>query len=181
MRKAILVLAVALTPIWAQEMNLPPNLDALSAKAEEAVDVTLDGSMLRFAAKWLPDTGDDAKAKKILSGLQGIYVRSYEFAAEGAYTQSDVDAFRNQFRAPTWSRVVGARSKRHHGDADVFIKLDANGIVGGLVVISAEPRELTVVNIVGTIDPAQIADLGGHFHIPALDPGLCAGCRRDSK
>ena len=126
MRIGMAVLAlVALAPLCAQDMRLPANIDALSAKAEESMDVTLDGSMLRLAAKWLHDTGEDAKAKKLLSSLEGIYVRSYRFAAEGEYTKADVETFRNQFRAPAWSRIVGARSKRSGGDADVFIKADA--------------------------------------------------------
>jgi len=173
--------AAALAPIWAQEMRLPANMDALSAKAEEAVDVTLDGSMLRLAAKWLPDTEEDAKAKKLIAGLEGIYVRSYQFAAEGEYTKADVDAFRDQFRAPGWSHLVGARSKRHGDDADVYIKVDASGNIGGIVVIAAEPRELTVVNVVGKLDPAQITDLGGRFHIPILDLTACDNWRRESK
>ena len=182
MRMGLAVLAAAaLAPMWAQEMRLPANMDALGAKAEESVDVTLDGSMLRLAAKWLPDTGEDAKAKKLIGGLEGIYVRSYQFAAEGEYTKDDVEAFRNQFRAPGWSRIVGARSKRHHGDADIYIKVDANGTVGGIVVISAEPRELTVVNVVGKLDPAQLSDLGGRFHIPILDLTACDNWRRESK
>ena len=182
MKIGIAVLAAAaLAPLWAQEMRLPANLEALSAKAEESVEVTLDGSMLRLAAKWLPDQGEDAKAKKLLAGIQGIYVRSYQFAAEGAYDKSDVDAVRNQFREPDWSRIVGARSKRHGGEADVFVKADANGTIGGIVVIATEPRELTVVNVVGTLDPAQISDLGGRFHIPVLDLTSGDSWRRDSK
>lgn len=182
MKIRIAVLAAAVwAPLWAQEMRLPANLEALSAKAEESVEVTLDGSMLRLAAKWLPDQGEDAKAKKLLAGLEGIYVRSYQFAAEGAYDKADVDAVRSEFRAPGWSRIVGARSKRHGGDADVFVKADANGIIGGIAVIATEPRELTVVNVVGTLDPAQISDLGGRFHIPVLDLTSCNNWRRDSK
>ena len=182
MRIEMVVLAVAgLAPLWAQEMRLPANLEALSAKAEESVDVTLDGSMLRLAAKWLPDTGDDAKAKKMLSKLEGIYVRSYHFAGAGEYDKADVDAVRSQFRAPGWTRIIGARSKRSGGAADVYLKTDANGNVAGIVVIAAEPRELTVVNVVGTLDPAQLTDLSGRFHIPLLDLTSCNYWRRESK
>jgi hypothetical protein len=36
-------------------------------------------------------------------------------------------------------------------------------------VIAAEPRELTIVNIIGTLDPEKLADLGGEFGIPRLE------------
>jgi hypothetical protein len=44
-----------------------------------------------------------------------------------------------------------------------------NDKVTGLAVIAAEPREFTIVNIVGSIDLANISQLGGEFGIPELD------------
>ena len=181
MKIGIAALAAALTPLCAQQSPLPANLDALAAKAEESVSVTLDHSMLQFAAKWIPDTGDDAKVKKLIAGLQGIYVRSYQFASEAEYNKADVDAFREQFRAPEWSRIVGSRSKRHGDNADIFIKTDANGNVAGVVVIAAEPRELTVVHLLGNIDPAQLSGLGGRFHIPRIELNACSTCGQEEK
>ena len=179
--KMTILAAVVLAPLCAQELRLPPNLDALGAKAEESVDVTLDGPMLRFATKWLPDNGEEGKAKKAMAGLEGIYVRSYKFAAEGEYAKSDVETFRNQFRAPEWSRLVGARSKRSGGNADIFVKVEPSGTIAGIVVIAAEPRELTVVNVIGRLEPTQLTDLGGQFHIPGLDLTACSNWRRESK
>jgi len=37
-----------------------------------------------------------------------------------------------------------------------------------LVVLSAEPKELTVVNIDGPIDPEQLSELSGHMGIPSF-------------
>ncbi len=167
--KIAMMMVAALVPLCAQEVKLPANLDALSAKAVESVDVTLDGSMLRLAAKFAGKEDTNDKVKKLLAGLEGVYVRSYQFAGEGEYNKADVDAVRTQFQPPAWSRIVGVRSKRHDNDVDVYFKTAGNGSLGGIVVISAEPKELTIVNIVGTIDPAQLSQLGGQFHIPELD------------
>jgi len=105
-----------------------------------------------------------------VAGLDGIYVRSYQFAAEGDYNMADVEAFRAQLQGPLWSRIVGVRSQRHEDDVDVYFKIEANGRqLGGLVIINAGPKELTIVNVVGTLDPDQISDLGGQFHIPRLE------------
>ena len=41
----------------------------------------------------------------------------------------------------------------------------------GLVVLAFEPEELTVVNIVGVIDPAQVRELGGKLGIPSIWDG----------
>src|SRR5690349_21028285 len=86
MRIATLMLAACITPLCGQEFKLPANLDRLSAKAQNSVEVTLDGSLLRFAGKFLSDQDhDQAKAKKLIAGLEAIYVRSFEFAGDGGY------------------------------------------------------------------------------------------------
>src|SRR6266481_2275861 len=95
MRIATLVLLACVAPLWAQEFKLPANLDRLAAKAENSVEVTIDGSLLRLASKFLSDQDhDQAKAKKLMDGLEAIYVRSFEFAGDGGYDMADVDAVR---------------------------------------------------------------------------------------
>jgi hypothetical protein len=40
--------------------------------------------------------------------------------------------------------------------------------VEGIVVVAAEPTELTIVNIVGDIKPEELGALGGKFGIPNI-------------
>jgi hypothetical protein len=42
------------------------------------------------------------------------------------------------------------------------------GKMTGLAILASDPRELTVVNLVGSVDPSAIADLGGSFGIPKI-------------
>jgi hypothetical protein len=174
MKIATIVIAAALAPLWAQEFKLP-NLDRLADKAEESTVVTLDKSMLQLIGKF---DKDDPDTRKLIAGLDGIYVRSFEFAAEGDYSPADVEAVRSQIQSPPWSRLVGVRSKRHGDNVDVYFKDAGNGQLGGIVVIAAEPRELTIVNIVGTLDLDRLADLGGDFGIPRLE---FSGARREPR
>jgi Domain of unknown function (DUF4252) len=60
------------------------------------------------------------------------------------------------------------RSEKSGDNAEVYIKTD-NKKIGGLVILSTEPKELTIVSIEGSIDPDQLNELGGHFGIPKLD------------
>jgi hypothetical protein len=169
MKRAILIWAAVLMPLAAQEIKLPANLEKLAAKAEESVDVTLSGSMLRLAAKFISDKdADTANVRKLIAGLDGIYVRSFSFAREGEYDKADVDALRAQVQPPNWSRIVGVTSRRTGDDVDVYFKIATGDKLGGIVIIAAEPRELTIVSIAGTIDPDQLADLSGEFHIPRI-------------
>ncbi|MGD0299890.1 MAG: DUF4252 domain-containing protein [Bryobacteraceae bacterium] len=181
MRIASLLLAAGLAPLWAQDIKLPANLDKLSAKAEESVDITLDGSLLKMAARFLSDKDDPdvAKVKRLLAKLEGVYVRSYQFSEDGDYSRADVESVRSQLQAPAWGRIVGVRSRRDGGDVDVFLKVPGNGTLGGAVIIVAEPRQLTFVNVVGTIDPDDVANLGGQFHIPKLHASFSSHSKED--
>jgi hypothetical protein len=168
MKNAILWL-MAVLPLAAQDVKLPPSLDKLAEKAAEVVDVTLDGQMLKLANMFLSkDNPDDVKIKNLVTGLKGIYVKSFEFEKEGEYSPADVEAIRTQLRGPGWSKLVGVISKRDRENADIFVKLDGDR-VGGLVILAAEPKELTIVNIVGNIDINQLSELGGHFGIPEVE------------
>lgn len=129
----------------------------------------MDGPMLRWASKFLSaEDPEEAKAAKLVANLRGIYVRSYEFDSDGAYSAAEVDALRSQFRSPAWSRIVGVRSEHDGENVDIFFKLE-NDKMAGIVIISAEARELTFVNIVGPLEVEQLADLGGEFGIPRLN------------
>jgi len=80
-------------------------LEKLAATASETVDVSLDSGLLALAARFMDaDDGDDAAVKSMLSGLKGVYVRSYEFGADGAFGPAEVEMVRRQLSAPGWSR-----------------------------------------------------------------------------
>ena len=157
---ALLILAV---PAMAQQ---PLNLDfpGLEERADEVVDITLDASLLRLGVKFLSDKDEDQRAvRDIVKNLEGIYVRSYEFSRENEYDRSLIDRVKSQL-GPTWKPLVTVRSKRKE---NVNIMADMRGDrVVGLVIIAAEPRELTIVNIVGPIDIDKLASLEGEFGIP---------------
>jgi hypothetical protein len=152
----------------AQVLTQKLNLEKLRAKAVESVEVSLDSNMLRFAAKFLSnDKPDEAKVKKLINGLKGVYVRSFQFEKEGEYSESEVDAIRAQLKPPLWSRIVGARSKKEGENAEIFTRTE-NGQIVGLAIIATEPKELTVVDIGGTIDLGDLSEMGGHFGVPKL-------------
>ena len=170
MRKLVLVFILALAlavPASAQSINLDlPGLAGLADRAEEVVDVTLDASLIRLAAKFLGDDDpEEREIRQMISGLKGIYVRSYTFAKDGEYDRSLIDRVKSQL-GPSWKPLVTVRSKTKE---NVNIMADMRGErVAGLVILAAEPRELTIVNIVGEIDIDRLSKLEGEFGIPKL-------------
>lgn len=144
-------------------------LDQLEKRAKETVNVALDPKMLQMASGFLTGaktaTAESAKnLADMIAAIKGVYVRSYEFDAEGVYTDQDVESVRQQLKAP-WARMVNVRNNQSKELVEVYMWPDG-AVSGGLAVLVAEPKELTIVNIVGRIDMAQLAALAGKFGIP---------------
>lgn len=171
MRRVGIVFVLSLTlgaGGWAQDFKLPVNLDKLAAKASETTEVTLNAHMLQLAAKFMNDE-DDREARELVKKLKGIYVRSFEFDDTGAYSEADVESVRAQLKPPIWEKVVGVHSKREGENAEVYFKSDAGDNIAGLVVIAADPKELTIVHIDGPLDPSDLDKIGGDFGVPHIE------------
>jgi hypothetical protein len=168
MRFAALLLAITgLLP--AQQLKL--NLDHLAGKASDSVDISLNGSTLQFAAKFLDGKDpDEAKVKKLILGIDSITIRSFEFKKDGEWSPSDLEGVRSQLKAPDWSRMVGFKSESDGESAEVYIRLDKQKVAGVAVVVTG-PREFTVVHLTGAIDMDSLADLSGHFGMPKIKDG----------
>jgi hypothetical protein len=124
-------------------------LSAVTASAQAGGRVRLESldRLAPLASKTLK------KEDKTEDGKGLVYVREFEFERAGVYTASDLEAIRAQVRAPGWSQLMKVED-REEGDEEtveiyVYGKADRRNFHGAMVIIAAEPRELTVVNIVG--------------------------------
>jgi hypothetical protein len=145
-----------------------PNFDSLAAKSSNSVSITLDSALLGIAAGFLDSSKpEDAAAKELISGLKGVYVRSFSFDKDFVYPSTEVDMIRKQLTAPAWQRLVGVRSHKEQANVDIYMSID-QGNANGLVIIASEPHEFTIVNIVGSIDLQKLHRLEGKFGIPKL-------------
>jgi hypothetical protein len=162
------LLALVLTAAgWLAAQPLKLNLDHLAAKASDSVDITLNGSTLQFAAKFLNGKDpDEAKVKKLIMGIDGIAIRNFEFKKDGEWSAADAESVRAQLKGPDWSRMVGYKSESD-GDAEVYVRT-VNQKIAGVAILATNPREFTVVHISGTIDLDSLADLTGHFGLPKI-------------
>lgn len=171
MKKLLFVLVLAL-PLFAQQpfdfKTLDEKLDGLT---DERTKVTLDGDMLRLATKFL-GMGDDKDAeaeaiKGLVNNLKGVYVRTWEFDKDGQYTKADIAPFRAYLKQQQWSKIVESLSGKEL--SEVYIQPLPNDRFGGVAIISAEPRELTVVYINGVMNLNDLDKLEGKFGIPDID------------
>ncbi len=151
-----------------------PSFDGLEKKAVNSVNISLDLSLLKLVAQTMDNGPDDQAVKNVLNGLEGIYVRSFQFATDDAYPQSDVDHVLQQLNAAGWNKFVSIHNTQQHEDVEVSMRREGNRIEG-LVVVARNPREFTVVNLVGSVDLKQLAELQGKLGVPNLHLGQKGG------
>ncbi len=150
-------------------LPLPPAVEKeLAARASDVTEVTLDKNMLSFASKFLNDKDkDETTARQLIQGLDGIYVRSYEFDKAGEYSMDEIEKLRQAFETPEWSPMVRERERKNGETTDVLVKL-VNGEPHGMFILTAEPKELTIVLILGPIRMDQLGELKGIAGLGAL-------------
>ncbi|MFL6273859.1 MAG: DUF4252 domain-containing protein [Blastocatellia bacterium] len=181
-----LLLAALAASAGAQDARIQMSqLDRFNDMADKVISVDVGESLINLAKSALNPkrSVNEAKIIDILAGLKGVYVKRFEFDKDGAYTAGDVDYIRSQFNGPGWEHIANVRSKRE-GSYDVVMMYEGS-IIKGLGVLAAEPRALTVVNVIGAIDLTKLRDLEGNFGIPKFGleqmPGVTVQDNRKDK
>jgi hypothetical protein len=163
---AIVVFAVAGLPALGQGARIDISSIDYSATAEETVEVTLDGPVLRMAAKFMrSESPGDREIAEMIEKLEGIYVKSFSFAEPGMWTSGDVEAIKAQI-GPLWQRIVNVKS-RDGENVEIYF-LPQGEQLAGIVIVATEDDELTVVNLVGPVDLDKLSRLENQFGIPAM-------------
>jgi len=174
----LLFCAAPATP--AQDARLQINhLDKLAARATESVEITMNDVQVQFLRKLVSlSRSDQSRIKGLLSKLKGVYVRGFEFAQDGEYSDADIEEIRAQLRAPGWRRIVEVRN-RNSGD-EVFF-MPRNDEIAGFAAISTEPRKVCVINIVGPMDMDEMALLEREFHLTRCSGSNVGRQRRSTR
>ena len=146
-----------------------PEFSSLGPRASDSVSIALDAPLLGVAARFLDgDDPDERALQALIRGLQGIYVKSYTFDRDFAVPSAEVAYVRQQLAAPGWQRIVQVHDGKQQTAVDIYL-CQVRDKTLGLAIIATEPRQFTIVNIVGLIDLAKLHQLEGRFGIPKLD------------
>jgi len=176
-----LLLFFAAPATRAQDARLQINhLDRLAARATESVEITMNDVQVQFLRKLVSlSQSDQSKIKGLLSKLKGIYVRGFEFAQDGEYSDADIEAIRAQLRSPGWERIVEVRN-RNSGSDEVYF-MPRNDEFAGFAAISTEPRKVCVINIVGQMDLEELSLLQREFQLTSCGKSNVRGQRRNTR
>jgi hypothetical protein len=169
MRMLMIALACLLLPGWgaAQDARLKlPQFRSLASKATESVNISLSPWLLHMAGAFINDKDEDSVATKhLLAGIKSIEVRSYEFASDNVYSAADIDSVRSQLAG--WSQIMQVHDREKSEDVDMYLLIE-NNVTKGFTLIAREPREFTIINIVGSINIDDLPKLQSHLHLPKI-------------
>jgi hypothetical protein len=144
-------------------------LNGLETKATDVIEVNIDGKMLAMAKRVMTKV-NDKDAKKVgeaIKGLEGIYVRVYNFANENEFNMSDIDDIRSQLNNPGWTKIANVRSKKKNQKIDVYTMFEGDN-VSGLAVVMSENKSIVLVNVIGPIDIDSLMEMSGNWNIPKI-------------
>ncbi|HEY1210495.1 MAG TPA: DUF4252 domain-containing protein, partial [Terracidiphilus sp.] len=138
----IITVAALAAPALAQTAQLPapsPIEKDLAARASHVTEVTLDKNTLAFASKVMNGNDkDEVATRKLIDGLDGIYVREYEFDKEDQFSMEQIEQLRKYFETSEWSTLVRERDLKSHESTDVMVKLE-KGETRGFFILEVEP------------------------------------------
>lgn len=154
------ILIAAAMPALAQQNFDFKTLDKLGANATGKTSITLEGDTLKLATSFL---GDD---KSAFRSLTGVYVRNYEFDKPGQYKEADLEPLRAYLKTLQWSKIVDTKDANE--TSEIYVQPLPNNKLGGLAIVSAEPKEVSVVFISGVLNMSDIGKLGGNLGIPDI-------------
>jgi hypothetical protein len=143
-----------------------PSFAGLQQKATESVDITIGSFALGIMGRLMDDDDQDsAEMKKLIGGLKSVQVRNYQFASDFAYSKDDIDSVRSQLSGPAWTQLVQVHDQKKNEDVGIYVAMDDHKVTG-FAVLASEPREFTIVNIVGAVDLGKIAALQKQLGLP---------------
>lgn len=143
-----------------------PDLDRFKSYASQTVDIDVGPFKLAIAGWFLSGNDPDtATARELLKACKSVHVRSYQFDGRSEYPEGEIDTLRTQLSSGGWSQLAKVRNRKSDDNVDVYVALD-NEKITGVVVIASHPRELTIVNVTGSIDPSLVDRLRTEFGPP---------------
>ena len=158
-------------PLGAQNIDLS-SLEGLREKADSVVSVSIGPELLAFANVFLSgEDEEEAAALEVIEDLEAIEVRVYEFDEGGQYDSVELDAIWQQLDVEGWDRIVEIDEEGERVGVWMYMEPAAAGTsrtVGGMAVLVEEDDEVVLVNIVGSISPANLAALGAQFDFSDL-------------
>lgn len=131
--------------------------------ASDVTEVNLDRNMLG-AMNGKGKEGDAAQKMKF------IVVHSYTYDKPGMYRMEDVEEYQKKLTTGSWNCFIHVRERKNGESTDICSRKDPDNN-NEMVIITAEPKELTFVHLSGQMSLNQLSMMGQMGAMTAGMPG----------
>lgn len=133
--------------------------EKFAKNATDVTEVNLDPKMMGMVPV---SSGAAGLAKK----MKFMVVHTYTYARPGMYNMDDVEAYRKKLEDGTWSCAIHVKDKS--GTTDICSRTAPDHEGSEMVILTAEPKELTFIHMSGKMSLDELQKMGGGG---ATDPG----------
>ena len=121
--------------------------------AADVTEVNLDPKMMGM----IP--GSKGGGADMARKMRFMVVHSYTYDKPGMYRMEDVEAYRKKLEDGTWSCSVHVRDKS--GTTDICSRIAADHEGSEMVILTAEPKELTFIHMSGNMSLDDLRNMNG--------------------
>lgn len=120
--------------------------------ATDVTEVNLDPKMMGMVPV---GTGAAGLAKK----MKFMVIHTYTYDKPGMYNMDDVEAYRKKLEDGTWSCAIHVKDKS--GTTDICSRTAPDHEGSEMVILTAEPKELTFIHMSGNMSLDELQKMGG--------------------
>jgi hypothetical protein len=196
----VLAMAMAAAPmVRAQQATVQPAVadsgDAMQATyVAQSIGVAFKDDLFAGTEKFAKGATDvseinlDPKTMGLVRGdyaggmahrMKFMVIRSYTYDKPGMYNMDDVEVYRRKLNDGAWSCSIHVRNK--DGATDICSRSASDGS-SEMVIISAEPKELSFIHMSGNVSLSEMERSGGaNLNLDLNGTGDAAAKARDAE
>ena len=130
--------------------------------ASDVTDVNLDPGMMTML-------GTKNAVGQLAHRMNFIVVRSYTYDKPGMYRMEDFEAYRQKLLDGSWSCFIHVHESKSGESTDICNRKSADKESNEIVIMTAEPMEVTFVHMKGRMSLDDLNKMGSNFGAPSGD------------
>ena len=133
------------------------------------VEVNVHAPLLKFASAFVDK--EEPEVAELIRAIKHVRVNVVGFDEKTREeTTSRVEGVRHELSSQGWTEMVTVKEAQDSENVAIYVKMTDNDSIEGLVVtvIDSRKKEVVFVNLVGNINPEQLATIGKRLNIDPL-------------
>jgi hypothetical protein len=123
--------------------------------ATDVTEINLDPKTMGMVGKTDGKDGDLAKK------MRTMVIHTYKYDKPGLYKMEDVDAYRKKLDDGSWNCSIHVRTKT--SSTDICTRVSPDHQANEMVIIAAEPLELTFIHMRGRMSLDDLSKMSGEI------------------